>query len=200
MSILERFRTHECDGQGEFYFMAKKKNHSKLIITIVVAVLAIMFLATQAFAKEPTEERLKFFLKFAGEALGEYTHDITLPRIIYISSENIQLEYYGAEAIAKLKDNPGMTYPKVLAIYDTGTLILNEDVDYTDPENEPTIVHEFVHHIQHVKDIHKGPCIRADEPVAYHAQNMWVMATGKGQLADALSIFLYSQCPSESLF
>ncbi|MEP2987269.1 MAG: hypothetical protein ABJP08_28860 [Roseibium sp.] len=197
-------REHELDDQMELFPKEVQQSKPWAIVVVVLALvltLGAMFYTTFAQAKEPTEERLKFFIEYAGDFLGVYTNKVEPPRIVYISSENIQLEYYGAENMAKLEGKTNISYPTVNAIYQEGTLILNKDVDYTLPENEGTLVHEMVHHVIFVKDLVGGyPCLRATEDVAYRAENLWAMATGIGRPVDALSRFLHSQCPRTSRY
>lgn len=160
---------------------------------------ALLVLAGPVMAGEVSEERLRFLMEWDALVLGVPTKDVDLPRIVYTSQRNIMIEFYGPETVAKAERVPNLSLLMVRAVYhpDTRAMILNEEVDYTDPENEYILVHELVHHLQVEHDLIADlPCPEKREVDAYRVQDLWVQATGLGERMDPLTLFLVTTCRS----
>lgn len=164
----------------------------------VVLYLLGLFCAVTAFhaygAERMSEERMKFLMQWAGQATGYSTYRVELPLIVYLTDEQLQINYHG-DAYFRWKDNPTVRLMEVMGTYDTQTQImyLSSEVDYTDPHNEVIVLHELVHHLQAING-EDPPCIASLEPPAYKAQSLWAKATGYGIVPDPFMVMMLSEC------
>lgn len=74
-----------------------------------IALLALMgaiVLSTQAFSKPMTEERMQFFMEWAGQSAGYSTFRVELPYIVYLTHEELQIQYYGAQTTSLTRMTP----------------------------------------------------------------------------------------------
>lgn len=163
-------------------------------VALVAALWAVVAMAGPARA----DERLRLLMEFAGGVLDVPMRGIDVPKIRYVSDEQMQLEYYGATLIAQ-QEGKDSSLLAISAYFNDSesTIVLNEDVDYSLPENEHILVHELVHYLQWTHGMHeKARCMQQLEAAAYRAQNLWVMASGYGEMTDKKVIVFNSHCPS----
>lgn len=161
------------------------------MIRCLVTIAALLLAATAAHADVPDDDRLRFLMQWAADALG-VRGNVDLPRIVVVSDRALQVEVYGAEAVASGRvdaDN------HALAAYDmdAGAMLVSASRDLTDPAQEYILVHELVHHLQFVHGL-PARCPAEYERDAYRIHNLWVRATGLGVEKDALSAFVFAQC------
>lgn len=160
-----------------------------------VALALALVLPGMAFAgTPPTPERVSILMDWAGKVIGVPTSNVPAPRIVYASHAAIQVEFYGADVVREHGDR----LVNIIAAYngEAGYLLLDEDTDFTAPESEHILIHELTHYLQYVAGREKVVgCIRELERDAYRVSDLWVVATGEGDVADPLMVFLFSQCP-----
>jgi hypothetical protein len=125
-------------------------------------------------------------MEFAGNSAGYSTEDVPLPIIVYTSSRDIRRFFLGLDAGGGAKQEPGILQYKGSYDGKRMMMLLNIKVDYTDPNNEHIIVHEFVHHLQFWHNDADEYCSGRDEPAAYQALAECVDNTGYGVKANPL--------------
>ena len=140
----------------------------------IIALLA--FLAVPASA-QTIEEAMWEDMRWIAQN-SDYELPETLPAIEYVSHQEMQLLYYGAQKIADAEEH-GYELGDIVGAYDplTRTMYLKEGYDLAN--NRSTLVHELVHHMQemggHFED---EECMAAREPDAYKLHNKWIDETG----------------------
>lgn len=89
---------------------------------------------------------------------------------------------------------------EVIAAYDSGVIFLREGYQPDSHRQISVLLHELVHHLQHIGAV-QYPCRTAAEGPAYRVQEAWLRAHGKdpqkeGVPNDFTKLFITS-CPGE---
>lgn len=170
-----------------------------LTTRVALALMLALVLPTSAHAQMPSEERLRFLMAWAADALNLPSRNLDLPRILSVSDRAIQIEFYGLDRVREYESR-GVRLTGITAAYrlDERYMIVNAATDFTDPANEYVLVHELAHHVQAEHGKHDAVrCIQELEKDAYRVQNLWVRATGQGVESDPMSVWIFSMCPQD---
>lgn len=131
------------------------------------------------------------------------------PRIEFVAPETMHAVRYqgrgpGASARHALHAGPAVRsdqLPEVEALYDDATRIiyLNQDWTGKGPAELSVLVHEMVHHLQHVAGL-KYECPQAREKPAYVAQDRWLALFGRSLMEefklDPMTVLVRTGCMS----
>ncbi len=113
-----------------------------------------------------------------------------LPAVVFASQEQI-LEIAGIEESAI----------RIIALYNTefDAIVLNESWDKTSTKDVSSLLHELVHYMADVAQVHYQ-CRGASEKVAYEAQKAYLEEHGKDLFTefnmDRLFLRIVTSCPS----
>lgn len=168
----------------------------KYLIAASALVLALIQVSSAQSPPEPGDLRdpasQRMFLSSVAQWLsGEFglPHTAELPKLSFISPAEMLRKRYrmiGADPKGSAYDIPAESnLAQTVAIYDDADATIYVLEDWTDrgAAGASVLVHEMVHHLQHVGNM-RFSCGRARESAAYDAQERWLQLHGHSLRAD----------------
>lgn len=140
-------------------------------------------------------------LEFAAQGMGiEDWATIELPPILMATQHQLQVQFYGAEAVADAEASEYISLVELGGLYDGEAVYVLEGLD--EDTTRATIVHELVHHLQWEYGIagevlSAGGCAASLEADAYRIGDMYAIATGAARVQPLLRL-LSTTCPETS--
>ena len=184
-----------------------------LVLRASVALAAI----STAFAGEPAADPSREMARLTAENLmaeisdwltstqdlplvGEkpkirFTSDVTLQELWHQQSANPHIDADVRASEVTSNGHPG----GIVALYDNSrhTIFLSDSWTGTSPAEQSVLVHEMVHHVQHVARL-PSECPMAREKLAYRAQNRWPSRFGMDLQSefglDPFTVLINSAC------
>lgn len=165
----------------------------------LLMILSSLFLFTAAVTMPAPKfaPDVEAFLKFDHEVTGL---PIPKERPRFVFKTRCELGALASDA-PKVEDSKDCNAMEVRGATGGGVIFLQDN--YTPGRDDYILVHELVHFMQWADQQYHPlgepeakafptDCPGLTEPEAYHAQDVFVAATGRGETSDPLSVMLYS--------
>jgi predicted Zn-dependent protease with MMP-like domain len=136
----------------------------------ILFAIFLIVLSANTLRAEPIFERYINWIVNNSELV--YNQE-TLPTIQRVSSDFLQILFYGDTVVAQAEFN-NHYLPEVIALYDdrNNQIIVSHETDLSDFANHHIIVHELVHFLQKINNV-TYDCVGMLEPQAYRLQEKW---------------------------
>lgn len=149
-----------------------------VVTTAVLTVILFIILAPTPLGRTPTpfDARMRYLIAWIA-ARSDYSVNVPLPRIQFLSRERINHRYYSRRKEGYRGQND------IQAMYDGVWQVIILPTSFDFRWDEPILVHELVHHLQRTHwRIFR--CQEEQEREAYLIQRRYVQETGIGMMPD----------------